>query len=48
VRAASDDFAGITWDHPAFGPMNWRQWMVFISVHTAAHADQLEAMAQTG
>ncbi len=48
VRAAPDDFAGITWDHPGFGPMNWRQWMVFISVHTADHAGQLERMVQAG
>ncbi|MGH2608126.1 MAG: DinB family protein, partial [Tepidiformaceae bacterium] len=48
VRAAPEDFASITWDHPFFGPMNWRQWMVFISVHTADHADQLERMAVAG
>ena len=48
VRAAPDDFASITWDHPAFGPMNWRQWLVFISVHTADHASQLERMAAAG
>jgi hypothetical protein len=44
VRAASDEHDAITWEHPSFGPMTWRQWMVFISVHTEDHASQLEAM----
>jgi hypothetical protein len=44
VRAANDLFLGITWEHPAFGPWNWKEWLVFISVHTADHAQQLERM----
>ncbi len=45
VRDATDDYLAFEWSHAAFGPMNWKEWLVFIHVHIADHAGQLEAMA---
>ncbi|MEX0783851.1 MAG: DinB family protein [Dehalococcoidia bacterium] len=45
VRDATDDFRSFEWSHPAFGPMTWPEWLVFIHVHIADHAGQLERMA---
>lgn len=45
VRDATGDFQAFEWSHPAFGPMNWKEWLVFIHVHIADHASQLAAMA---
>lgn len=45
VRDASDDFVAFEWSHPAFGAMNWKEWLVFVHVHIDDHASQLEAMA---
>ena len=44
VRDATDDFLAVEWSHPAFGAMNWKEWLVFIHIHTEAHASQLESM----
>lgn len=35
----------ITWSHPEFGAMHWREWMLFARVHTLDHARQLQAIA---
>ena len=35
----------ITWLHPEFGTMNWREWLLFARVHTLDHARQLQAIA---
>jgi hypothetical protein len=45
VRQAGDDFLAVQWAHPAFGEMNWHEWMAFIQVHTEDHTQQLEKMA---
>jgi len=35
----------ITWLHPEFGEMNWREWTLFARVHTLDHARQLQSIA---
>ncbi|HCI80876.1 MAG TPA: hypothetical protein DHW02_14435 [Ktedonobacter sp.] len=35
----------ITWLHPEFGMMNWREWTLFARVHTLDHARQLQSIA---
>lgn len=35
----------ITWLHPEFGAMNWREWLLFARVHTLDHARQLQSIA---
>jgi hypothetical protein len=36
---------GTTWPHPMFGDLNWREWLLFIRIHSRDHARQLAAMA---
>jgi len=44
VREASPDaFLDFTWDHPIFGPLNWREWLYFLRLHARDHAAQLSA-----
>lgn len=35
----------ITWSHPEFGAMQWREWLLFARVHTLDHARQMQAIA---
>ncbi|PWT70823.1 MAG: hypothetical protein C5B60_11670 [Chloroflexi bacterium] len=35
----------VTWGHPEFGQMNWREWLLFARVHTLDHARQVQAIA---
>ena len=35
----------ITWSHPEFGAMNWREWLLFARVHTLDHARQIQSIA---
>ncbi len=35
----------IVWGHSEFGPMNWREWLLFARVHTLDHARQTQAIA---
>lgn len=37
----------ITWGHDEFGPMNWREWLLFARVHTLDHTRQMQAVAAT-
>jgi hypothetical protein len=46
VREAPDDFKSFEWSHPFLGAMTWPAWLVFIHVHIADHAAQLERMAE--
>jgi hypothetical protein len=31
-----------TWDHPAFGPLNFREWIAFQRIHAMDHIQQME------
>jgi uncharacterized damage-inducible protein DinB len=46
VRAAEPDsrLEG-TVEHPFFGPLNWRQTLLFMRIHDLDHAGQLQAIA---
>ena len=45
VRDADPEaFILTTWPHQFFGDLNWREWLLFIELHCADHAGQLEAM----
>ena len=37
-------FLDVKWDHPFFGDLNWREWLLFLRIHTKDHARQLTAM----
>jgi hypothetical protein len=45
LRAEPKAHADITWGHPEFGRMGWREWLLFARVHTLDHARQLQAIA---
>src|SRR5512140_3033842 len=34
LEASPDAFLHVTWDHPFFGPLNWREWFAFLAVHS--------------
>jgi hypothetical protein len=44
LEAAPEGFLHIRWQHPFFGPLNWREWLAFLEVHCRDHAGQLRAM----
>jgi len=44
--AAPDGFLHMRWNHPFFGDLNWREWLLFLRVHCKDHAGQLTAMQQ--
>jgi uncharacterized damage-inducible protein DinB len=47
VRAAKgDEHLDITWEHPMFGPLNWREWLLFLRIHDLDHARQVQAVTQ--
>lgn len=47
VRDAQPDaFLDLKWDHPMFGPLNWREWFIFLRIHCRDHARQLNAMLE--
>lgn len=36
----------VTWPHPFFGELNWREWLLFLRIHAKDHARQLAAMRE--
>ena len=48
VREASgDEHLDVTWEHPMFGALNWREWLLFLRIHDLDHARQIEAVTET-
>ena len=45
ARSMGRDVGGIVFPHPAFGPLTFYQWAVFLSGHDARHADQIREIA---
>lgn len=41
-------FLDVRWEHPFFGPLNWREWFLFIGVHCTDHANQINAAGAAG
>lgn len=45
VRDADPDaYLEVKWQHPFFGDLNWREWLLFLRIHAKDHARQLEGM----
>jgi hypothetical protein len=36
----------VKWEHPQFGPLNWREWLLFLRIHSKDHAQQLSGMTK--
>lgn len=42
-RIEATDLSSVTYPHPAFGPLNFYQWLAFIGLHEERHLRQAEA-----
>src|SRR5947209_2330539 len=42
-RVEAMDLSNVTYRHPAFGPLNFYQWLAFIGVHEERHLRQIES-----
>lgn len=43
-RIEARDLSSVTYPHPAFGPLNFYQWLAFIGLHEERHLRQAEAV----
>ena len=46
-EANGDEHLDVTWEHPMFGPLNWREWLLFLRIHDLDHARQIQAVTET-
>jgi DinB superfamily len=46
LRARGDEHLDVTISHPWFGPLSWREWLLFMRVHDLDHMRQIEAIAE--
>jgi hypothetical protein len=46
LLATGDEHLDLTLEHFWFGPLNWRQWMLFMRVHDLAHIGQIREIAE--
>ena len=46
LQAKGDEHLDVKITHPWFGPLNWREWLLFMRVHDLDHMRQLQALAQ--
>jgi hypothetical protein len=46
LLATGDEHLDVKITHPWFGPLNWREWLLFMRVHDLDHMRQLQALAQ--
>jgi hypothetical protein len=37
----------VKWQHPMFGDLNWKEWFIFLRIHSRDHARQLKAMVES-
>jgi uncharacterized damage-inducible protein DinB len=42
-RIEAIDLSNVTYPHPAFGPLNFYQWMAFIGIHEERHLRQAKS-----
>lgn len=45
LQARGDEHLDVMITHPWFGPLNWREWLLFMRVHDLDHARQIQAIA---
>ena len=46
LRAAGDERLDVKITHRQFGPLSWREWLLFMRVHDLDHMRQLQAIAR--
>jgi hypothetical protein len=47
LRLRGDEHLDVTWEHPFFGPLNWREWLLFLRIHDIDHARQIGQIVET-
>jgi hypothetical protein len=45
LLARGDEHLDVKIVHPAFGPLSWREWLLFMRVHDLDHVRQIQAIA---
>ena len=45
LEARGDEHLDVKITHPTFGPLNWREWLLFMRVHDLDHIRQIQAIA---
>lgn len=45
AKASGDERLDVRWNHPMFGDLNWREWVLFMRIHDLDHARQMESIA---
>jgi hypothetical protein len=45
-RIEATDLSMVTYPHPAFGPLDFYQWLAFIGLHERRHLSQIESVLQ--
>jgi hypothetical protein len=44
LAARGDEHLDVTIEHRFFGPLNWREWVLFMRIHDLDHMRQLQAI----
>jgi hypothetical protein len=42
-----EEHLGVKWEHPFFGELNWREWLLFLRLHDLDHARQVQGIVET-
>ena len=45
-RASGDEHLDVKWNHPMFGDLDWREWLLFMRIHDLDHANQIKGIAE--
>jgi uncharacterized damage-inducible protein DinB len=45
-QASGEEHLDVKWNHPMFGDLNWREWLLFMRIHDLDHAGQLRSIAE--
>jgi len=46
LHARGDEHLDLPITHPTFGPLNWREWLLFMRVHDLDHVRQIQGIAE--
>lgn len=44
-QATGDEYPGVKINHPMFGDLTWREWLLFMRVHDLDHLRQIQSVA---
>lgn len=47
LQARGDEHLDVMITHPTFGPLNWREWFLFMRVHDLDHMRQMQVIANS-